>query len=108
MKMIDTSATKTTAATVTFREMLQVVFPPTGLLRLVADNGNDAFYRRVDGQWFLLGQERAGLDAFIVAHGTANVAFSPVAWRAAAISSPVVSEYSAEPGAGVGRGKIGR
>jgi hypothetical protein len=50
--------------------LLATVFPPTGLLRLVATNGNDAFYRRhADGQWLVLGQKLAGLDDFITASG---------------------------------------
>jgi hypothetical protein len=80
-----------TITRITFEALLATVLPPAGLLRLVAANGNDAYYRRhADGQWLVLGQKREGLDAFITASG-ANVTFSPVAWRAPAIHSPMAA-----------------
>jgi hypothetical protein len=88
---METAITNTTPAAIALEDLLGVIFPPTGLLRLVAANGNDAYYRRhADSQWLVLGQERAGLDAFITASG-ANVTFSPVAWRAPAIPSPMAA-----------------
>jgi hypothetical protein len=84
-----------TITRIAFEELLATVFPSTGLVRLVGANGNDAFYRRhADGRWLFLGPERAGLDDFIAAQGTANVAFSPMAWLAPAIPSPTAASVS--------------
>jgi hypothetical protein len=91
MEIEMTETVPTTTLEITFEDLLATVFPTTGLLRLVAANGNDSFYRRhADRQWLVLGPERAGLNDFIIASG-ANVTFSPVAWRAPAIHSPMAA-----------------
>jgi hypothetical protein len=88
---METTITNTTPAAIALDDLLAVIFPPTGLLRLVGANGNDAFHRRIGGHWLLLGQERASLDAFISAQGAANVAFSPIAWLAPTVPSPITA-----------------
>ncbi len=56
---METTITNTTPAAIALDNLLAVIFPPTGLLRLVGANGNQGFHRRIAGRWLLLGQERA-------------------------------------------------
>jgi len=85
------TAIDSTTATVALDEVLQVVFPPEGLVRLVDASGSDRFFRRgAAGAWTSLAGERTvGLGEFISRYATAHVRFSPTAWRAPSRHSPI-------------------
>lgn len=85
------TATTTIRAMITLDEVLQAVFPPEGLLRLVGGSGGDRFFRRsATGAWTASARERTvRLDEFIAARRKTNVKFSPVAWRAPGTPSPI-------------------
>jgi hypothetical protein len=89
---MDTTVTSTTIPPTTLETLLEIVFPPTGLLRLVSANSNDAFFRRhTGGAWHGLEHQWPSPDDFITAHGRTNVGFSPVGWLAPANLSPMAA-----------------